>query len=568
MESIQYGGALETDERVRGRALTLGAFLRETSSVHSSHEAVVTNDARTSYGGLEERARAVARELIASGGSKATKVAIYLPNGVDWIASFFGVTTIGSIAIALNTFARDADLEDMLLRSDTEFLLTNRSMFERLANTNLAKMHPIVMNEAQSNRDLALPAFRSTILVDDTIPRRPRAVPDDLVDALADRVAPDDDAMIMFTSGSTGRPKAVLHSHRAVCVQSWRWAVLEGHTQHDRVWTTSPFFWSSGLVRAMGGTLAAGATLVLQERFEPSAALALLERERVSSIISRPHLDQRLAAAPDFDPAKLSTIVRVSDQSPLWSRLGIPEAPGSRGAYGLTETMTIATYESSDTKAEVGHGRVLPGLEIRIVDVESGKTTMRGVQGRITLRGETVMRGYYGQSRSESFDPDGYFATSDSGYLDQDGRLHFTGRLDNVVKVAGVNVSPTDIERHLIGWDVLDAYSAFPLPHPTLGAALVLCAAFSKKALANGASEATIRDHLHQSLATYQMPKAIVIVDAELVPLTSTLKVNVAAMQTLGVARLRTHADAEWVRHLDEMRTESEVTPPADKPPR
>lgn len=560
--SIQTGPPIESEHGVAGRPVTLGGLLREISARDPEHDAIVTSTERLTFRELRDRSERIARALVAHGAGKSSRVAILLPNGPDWVAAYFGVTMIGAVAITLNTFAPDDDIEYMVGHSDAQMLLTNERLIDRLQESELLRRHPLLVPGASASRDDALPAFVRAFHADDgSFLSAGEEVSEATLAAMAQQVEPDDDAMIMFTSGSTGRSKGVLHVHRAVCIQCWRWAVVEDHSPSDRVWTTAPFFWSSGLVRSMGGPLAAGATLVLQEHFEPGAALELLERERVTTILSRPHLDLRMLEQPSFADHDLSSVRKVYEQSPLRQRLLPGEVvSGHTGAYGMTETMTIVSYGRDEVAERVGHGGVLPGMTVRIVDPETGAVTPLGTAGRICLRGATLMRGYVMQTSDDVFDDDGFFATSDSGFLDERGRLHWTGRLDNVIKVAGVNVSPIDVERQLAGWDRLHAFSVFPLPHPTLGAALILCAAPGDSI--DGVApvdEDQIREHLRGKLATYQLPRRIVLVSADDVPFTSTLKVNVKALQTLALERLLDELDEDWLAHVKELQASGKL---------
>ena len=473
--AFQAGPPLESEPTLVGRELTLGGFLEQVVARHPGHEAIVTPTARLTYRELLERAHAVARGLVAEGAGKGSRVALLLPNGPQWVVGFFGCGIIGALPVAVNALAGEDDLAYMLHHSDTQYLLTSETMLEPLDQGSLLTRHPLLRPGATGNRDVTLPAFiRAFNLDKPELVCAGKGVPDELIDALRDEVTPSDDGIIMFTSGSTGRPKAVLHAHRSVCIQSWRWPRLMAVTAEDRVWSTSPFFWTSGLVRTLGCVLAAGATLVLQEHFEPGEALATLARERVTAMLSRPHLDDRLLAHPDFDSFDLSALRRLEARSPL--RLRLDTDAWQASGYGMTESMTlISSIELDDgNTTELGNGDVLCAMEVKIVDPDTGELVERDTPGRICVRGITVMRGYYKVSPDEVFDEDGWFHTSDAGLIDEAGHLHWTGRLDDMAKISGVKVYPMEVERQLAHWGRLSAYTVFALPHPTQGAAMIL----------------------------------------------------------------------------------------------
>jgi fatty-acyl-CoA synthase len=559
--AIGAGPSLDTEPSLDGRPLTLGGFLIEAARRDPSHDAIVTPDSRLTYGQLLDRARTLARGLVARGAGKGTRVALLLPNGPEWVVGYFGCGLIGAIPVAVNSLVGDEDLEYMLLRSDTQFLLTCGPMLERLGRGSLLDKHPRLRPGSQAGSDLDLPAFMAAFDVGGPeLGLASELVPAELVDALGRQVVPGDDALIMFTSGSTGRPKAVLHANRAMCIQSWRWPRLMSISSADRLWSTSPFFWSSGLVRTLGCVLAAGATLVLQEHFEPGEALALLERERVTAMLSRPHLDNRLLEHPDFDSRDLSAIRRLEERSPLRQRLSTDAWHLS--GYGMTETMTLISTidvdEATDSVA-AGNGPPLAGMEVKILDLDTNDIAPAGAPGRICVRGVTMMRGYYKVPREEVFDADGWFHTSDAGFLDDRGNVHWTGRLDDTAKVAGVNVHPMEVERQLARWGRLAAYAVLSLPHPSLGAAMVLCAtpATTEEDDADPVNEASILSYLRSQLAGYQVPRRVLLVDSADLRFTATQKIDIKAMRALAIDRLLAadEADTEWSRHLRALRS-------------
>jgi fatty-acyl-CoA synthase len=566
--SIRTGPALDTEPALTGRPLTLAGFLAEVVTRDPSHDAFVTPDTRLTYGQLRDRSHALARGLVASGAGKGTRVALLLPNGPEWAVGLFACALIGAVPVAVNALVGYEDLEYMLQRSDTQLMLTCAPMLDRLGratgpeNNSLLDQHPLLRPGSQAGRDLVLPAFQASF--DIRRPELERAgdlVPAELIDALGRQVMPEDDALIMFTSGSTGRPKAVLHMNRAICIQSWRWPRLMAISPVDRMWSTSPFFWTSGLVRTLGCVLAAGATLVLQEHFEPGEALTLLARERVTVMLSRPHLDNRLLEHPDFDEFDLSALRRLEERSPLRQRLQDTD-PWVYSGYGMTETMTlISSTELNETASAgaIGNGPPLVGMEVKIIDTDTGHVVSVGTAGRICARGVTMMRGYYKVPREEVFDADGWFHTSDAGFLDDRGNVHWTGRLDDTAKIAGVNVHPMEVERQLARWGRLAAYAVLTLPHPSLGAAMVICAVLTSTDGddAEQLTEAMILSYLRSQLAGYQVPRRVLLFESTDLTFTATQKIDLRAMRAKAVDRMVADqdGDGEWSAYLRDLRS-------------
>src|ERR1019366_5662270 len=210
----------------------------------------------------------------------------------------------------------------------------------------------------------------------------------EVVSALRAAVSPFDQAMILYTSGSTDRPKAVVHRQRAFCIRSQRLADLMDTRPSDRVWSALPLFWTAGLVMGLGSSLAAGATTILQESFDPPQTLDLLERERVTTIHAPPHIAARLADLPDITTRDLSALTRMSGRSPLPAVLGrTGDAWDPNGAYGLSETFTVVTGVPADANpGDRGRskGPLLPGVRIRIVGPD-GDDLPTGEVGEIAV---------------------------------------------------------------------------------------------------------------------------------------------------------------------------------------
>src|SRR5262249_27423532 len=249
-----------------------------------------------------------------------------------------------------------------------------------------------------------------------------RDVPSELLDAASAEVTPADAGMLIYTSGTTAHPKGVLHRQRAPVIQSWRFAEWMKLDPEDRVFSAQPFFWTAGFAMSLGATLAAGACLVLQEIFEPGPALELIERERVSVVHAFPHQEKELGEHPSAAQRDLSHVRKTRFGSPLARLAGIEKNEwGGDASFGLSATFPIAAALPVDAPAEErrgSSGRALPGMEIAIVDPETGAPRPLGEPGEIAVRGATLMCGYYKVEPDLVFDANGFFRTQDGGSLD------------------------------------------------------------------------------------------------------------------------------------------------------
>jgi acyl-CoA synthetase (AMP-forming)/AMP-acid ligase II len=218
------------------------------------------------------------------------------------------------------------------------------------------------------------------------------------------------------------------------------------------------------------------------------------------------------------------------------------------------------------SRQPIGNGPPLVGMEVKITDTDSGDVVTVGKLGRICVRGVTMMRSYYKVPREEAFDADGWFHTSDAGFLDDRGNVHWTGRLDDTAKIAGVNVHPMEVERQLARWGRLAAYAVLSLPHPSLGAAMVICAALTSDDGddADPVTEVTILSYLRSQLAGYQVPRRVLLFDSADLTFTATQKLDLRAMRAKAIDRMLADGagDAEWSAYLRQLRSSGQDLAP------
>ena len=278
-----------------------------------------------------------------------------------------------------------------------------------------------------------------------------------------------------------------------------------------------PYFWSGGFAMTLGGPLADGARVLTAETFTPDVVLELVERERVTVLQAMPQTYSELVEHEDFAMRDLSSLSMAVGAEPLVAALPDRAWRAQANGYGLTETFTFCTWADPDEVRDdyagefrTVHGRPLPGIDLRIVDSESGEPLPQGDLGEIAVKGATFMLGYHKAYAEEYLDRNGYFRTGDTGYLDGTGMLHWGGRLSNMIKTAGANVSPVEIESKLSLWGRLKVAAVVPIPHPLVDEAVVLCAVPHHDDPVSGAD---IVAHLKTVLASYKVPKRVLILE-------------------------------------------------------
>ncbi|WCT73033.1 class I adenylate-forming enzyme family protein [Sphingomonas naphthae] len=538
-------------------ALTLGGYLREVATRYADNEALVMHEAggvtRWSYAELWAEAVAVARALVACGVGKGTRVGVLMTNRPEWLSATFGTALAGGVAVGLSTFSTPAELVHLLKDSACSVVLLERHVLKKDFAAILADLVPEIATAAPGAvESLAFPFLRHLAMTGPgagdgagaiegwaAFLKRGQAVPESLIDATAATVAPADPGLLFFSSGSTSKPKGILNAHRGVCLQLWRWRRIYNIAEPLRCWSANGFFWSGNFAQGLGGTLSSGGSLVLQSTFAADEALRLMEMERVTMPVCWPHQSKQLADAPSFAATDLSALKFVGRDTPLGRHPTVAtDWQEPVAAYGNTETFTISSIFPSGTpvaRINRSHGEPQPGNAFKIVDPITGAVVPMGERGEIAVKGPTLMLGYIGVPLDETLDGEGFFRTGDGGYVDEGNRLYWEGRLTDIIKTGGANVSPLEIDEVIAACPGVKISMTVGVPHETLGEIVVACVIpFAGEA----PSDTAIRDFAKQKLASYKVPRRILFFREEEFATTGSNKIKSSELRKLAAARL------------------------------
>jgi fatty-acyl-CoA synthase len=356
------------------------------------------------------------------------------------------------------------------------------------------------------------------------------------VDGARRSVAGDDIAYILYTSGSTARPKGVALRHENLVTNGYNIGQRLHLDKDDILFLPVSLFWGLGCENALLAAWSQGAHIVLQHHFDPGLALKLIDNYRCTAIYCTANITQLLFTHPSINQFDLSSLRKgtVGGTPDLIRRVVSRYVPRACHGYGLTESYGYSTVTDADdpmTTCAETFGKPLPGNTIRIVAPDTGRILGAGELGEIRQRGH-IMAGYYKspQQTADAFDEDGFFKTGDVGFLDQDGYLHFKGRLKEMLRSGGMNVSPAEVE------DVLRM-------HSDIEEAFVTGLADSLRAEVVGAlvvprknaelTEAQVIAHCRGLLAAYKVPRRVRFVSYNQLPLTTTGKIHRRRLQDL-----------------------------------
>ncbi len=502
---------------------TSGNLIRSCAERFGDKAFAVLGDDRLTYAQADARSAELAKGLLASGAGKGTRVGLLAPNSPEWIIGWLAATRIGCVVALLNTYGKARELSWILRHADIQVLLTvdahlGHDYLERLeqgAPELVGQPHERIFIEShpylravwtwgEGSRGWAGPVS--------DLAARGASVSDGLLRGIESEVMPADPMVIVYSSGSTADPKGAVHSHGASVRHAHNLGQMRDLSADDVLYTPMPLFWVGGFSFTLIAAMHVGAALVFEEQFEPGATLDLIERERVTQVLGWPHMAKALVDHPSFPTRDLSAIRGGSYAALLpqeqQTEAEIPKA----NSLGMTETLGPHTFDSKENALppdkEGSFGLSVPGVEHKIVDPVSLEDLPLGETGELWLRGYSLMLGLHKRERAETFTPDGWYRTGDGGYFDADGHFYFTGRMGDLIKSSGMNITPRDVEVALEAMPEVVMAFVTGVPHPDRGQDVVAAIALRP---GETLDEDEARKRVKEDIASYKVPRRIAV---------------------------------------------------------
>ena len=424
-------------------------LLCEQAERYPQRLAVICAERMVGYPDLADGAGRIGAALRARGIGRGDRVGILVNNRPEWLEACFGAAACGAVAVPFSTWSKPGELAYLLADSQVAALIAVGSF---------------------GGQDFAAALEQSAqppliVLIDGDL--RPGWVDWDEFRASADPLpalppgegaSAGDDALILYTSGSSARPKAVRLQHFAVIENGFNIGERMGLSPDDRVLLAPPLFWAYGACNALPATLSHGATLVLQPRFDPGEWIGLVERHRCTAAYTLPSITGAVLRHPDFRRERVASLrTGLMIGSPEEVRIAAEELGAAQicNIYGSTEiygNCCVTPCGWPLARRMQSQGPPLPGVKLRILDPENGGELPAGETGALEVAGY-VTPGYSGASaehNATAFTADGYFRTGDLGFVDDEGCFHFVARGADIIKRAGINVSPAEVETLLL----------------------------------------------------------------------------------------------------------------------
>ncbi len=510
---------------------TIGDLLLTAADKYPDSDALIFERRKLSYRALAGRAMHHARGLQALGVKPRDHVGILLPSSVDFVEFLFAIAFCGAVAVPINARYRPHELAYVVENGDLVTIITTTEVPDQVGFVDrLFSALPTLESQRDPLR-LALPEapkLRNVILLG----KRGRTcfVSQQAFDGLAKTAPVDavhrarlgtrvrDVGLMLYTSGTTANPKGCLISHEAIVRNSVALGRHRYQLRHDdRFWSPLPLFHIAAILPLLA-TFDVGGAYLTTGHFDAGKALKMLEKEEATATYPCfVAIMSDLIYHPDFKKTDLSR-VRLMNSSFAMQPPGIKDAMLKAmpfaiqvGTFGMTETAgTVTTSMLTDSLEQrvTGLGKPLPGLEVRIVDPETGKDLAPGQRGEVLVRGYCTLEGYFKdpQKTAQALDAEGWYHTGDIGSMDAAGVMMFHGRTKDMLKVGGENVAAAEIEACLQRHPAVKLAQVVGIPDPRY---VEVPAAFVELKPGQQVSEATLIAHCRAEIAGFKTPRHV-----------------------------------------------------------
>ncbi|MGD9792323.1 MAG: AMP-binding protein [Acidimicrobiia bacterium] len=465
------------------------------------HVALWSRGRPTTYGALRHQVASVRGGLLGLGVQPGDRVALVCGNDRSFVVSYLAVLGIGAVAVPLNPTdpgpALAREIEDVK-PVVAVVAAAARGTWQTMDPASRSSVRSVVTVEWDDSDAI----WFDSLVVSPPAPIVP--------------VGPDAPALLMFTSGTAGAPRAAIVTHGNLRSNIDQNQAAGALTSADVVFGVLPLFHIFGLNAVLGIALAAGATVVLVQRFDPSTALETIIERGCTVVPGAPPMWGAWAQFHEADPDAFAGVrlalsggarLPVETARAFEQRFSVPIREG----YGLTEAAPVVTSSVQMDPVAGTIGTVLPGVEVRLVDLD-GDDVDDGEPGEIWVRGPNVFAGYWNDpdGTARVLTGDGWLRTGDVAVRSADGRLSIVDRMKDLVIVSGFNVYPAEVEAVLAGHRDVAEVAVVGVPHPLTGEAVK---AFVVAEPGSNVGEDTLIEYCGERLARYKCPSKVLFVD-------------------------------------------------------
>ncbi len=467
--------------------------LEHTASVAGDRPALLDGDDCWTWAELDARADAFAARLAARGVVAHDRVAVMTSNRPEFVVAVFAISKLGGAAVLLSPAWKAVEVEHAVGLTAPVGAVADGPAVALLAER-LGPDHVIDLDdETDAQVDAGAGHLAKPAEIDET-----------------------DESVLVFSSGTTGLPKAVRHTHRSMGHATQHWCQALGLGVDDRFQVATPPSHILGLLNLLAAA-SAGATVRLHRRFDLDEVLARIESDRMTLEMAVAPIALALANHPHLEDTDLSSLRYIMwGATPVSERVAevVTRRTGVRWlpAYGASEVPVIAANPVGDPEQwRLDSAGLAPtGVELRVVDLDTGAALAPGGVGEIQVRGGSVMAGYLPDEATADAFAQGWYRTGDVGWMEPEGWVHLTDRAKEMIKVNGFQVAPAEIEGVLHGHPAVLDSAVFPIPDDRSGEVPVAAVRLDP---GSTVTPEELQQLVADSLATYKQLRQVVVVD-------------------------------------------------------
>ena len=536
---------------------TIGRVFEDQVALHSDEDFLIYADRglRFTFRAFNDRVNRLAKGFLAIGIRKGDHVGLWATNVPDWLTVFFATAKIGAVLITVNTAYRLHELEYLIEQSD----ITTLCLIDGYRDSNYVSMVNELIPELKTAQRGKLssaryPCLKNLVFIG---PEKHRGmfntqellllgsqVEDAELDRIKNSLNCQEVVNMQYTSGTTGFPKGVMLTHHNILNNGFTIGENLKLTHADRLCLCVPLFHCFGLVLCMMSVITHGASVVAVEQFDPLLVLASVQQEKCTVLCGVPTMFIAELNHPMFkifDMSSLRTGIMAGSPCPTEVMRRVIEEMNMREitiVYGLTETSPGMTQSRTDDPLEDRVntvGRAFPGVEVKVIDPETGEECPVGVNGEMCCRGYNIMKGYYKMPEAtfQVIDKNGYLHSGDLGFKDEKGNFHITGRIKDMIIRGGENIYPREVEEYLRGIEAIKDVQVVGIPSAKYGEEVAAFIILKEGALL---TEEEVLDFCRGRISRYKIPTHVFFVDD--FPMTASGKVQKYKLKDRAVSHL------------------------------
>lgn len=539
--------------------ITIGDKFDEIVQEFPQQEALIVHhqNTRWTYSELKTQVDQCAKALLACGLQKGDRVGIWSPNCAEWAVIQFATAKVGVVLVNINPSYRLHELKYALNQSGCIMLVHAHEFKTSFYSKMILELAPELPASSFGNLvSKELPDLKMSVVLSDS-PEKGLLAWNEFMDksgsiedkALEDRqanLAFDDPINIQYTSGTTGYPKGATLSHHNILNNGYFVARTMNFTEHDRLIIPVPLYHCFGMVMGNLGCMTHGAAMIYpSEGFEPLAVLEAIEKENATAVFGVPTMFIAQLEYPEFekfDFSSLRTGIMAGSPCPIEVMKKVQTLMNMSEvqiAYGMTETSPVSTQTKIGTPLEKQVstvGQVMPHIEVKVIDSETGLVAPIGEAGELCTRGYSVMLGYWNdkEKTSEAIDSARWMHTGDIAVMDDEGYLNIVGRIKDMIIRGGENVYPREIEEFLYTHPAIIDVQVIGIPSQKFGEEVM---AWVKLKEGSTTTEQELIDFCTGKISHFKIPKLFKFTDD--FPMTVTGKIRKIEMRKISIEELK-----------------------------